>query len=146
MKEQIESQITINAPAEAVWKVLSNFNSYPSWSPTISEFFGTPIVGQRTKVLLKQPGGTSMKMNPVFLKIDVNEELRWKDRLLMNGIFDGEHYFILQRISDNQTRLIQGELFSGILVPLFKKMIHGNTKNGFDLFNEAIKERVESRL
>ena len=146
MKEQIESQITINAPVEDVWKVLSNFNSYPDWSPTISEFFGSPKVGQRTKVLLTQPGGTSMKMNPVFLKIDVNEELRWKGRLFMNGIFDGEHYFILQRVSDNQTRLIQGEIFSGILVPLLKKMIHGNTKDGFELFNKAIKKRVESSL
>ena len=146
MKEQIESQIIINAPAEAVWAVLSDFQAYPEWSPSIAEFYGTPQVGKRTQVLLTQPGGTSMKMNPIFLKIDVNQELRWKGKLLINGIFDGEHYFILNMISNNQTQLIQGEIFTGILVPLFKKMIHGNTKKGFELFNAAIKERVESRL
>lgn len=146
MKELIESQIIINAPAAAVWKVLVDFNAYPMWSPTIKEFYGNPTVGERTKVLLSQPGETSMKMNPVFLKIDANKELRWKGRLLMNGIFDGEHYFILKPISDNETILIQGEMFSGILVPFFKKMIHGNTKKGFEIFNEALKDRVESRL
>lgn len=146
MKEQIESQIIINAPAAAVWKVLVDFNAYPMWSPTIKEFYGNPTVGERTKVLLSQPGETSMKMNPVFLRIDANKELRWKGRLLMNGIFDGEHYFILKPISDNETILIQGEMFSGILVPFFKKMIHGNTKKGFEIFNAALKERVESRL
>ena len=146
MKEQIESQIIINAPAAAVWKVLVDFKAYPMWSPTIKEFYGNPTVGERTKVLLSQPGGTSMKMNPVFLRIDANKELRWKGRLLMNGIFDGEHYFILKPISDNETILIQGEMFSGILVPFFKKMIHGNTKKGFEIFNEALKDRVESRL
>lgn len=146
MKELIESQIIINAPAAAVWKVLVDFNAYPMWSPTIKEFYGNPTVGERTKVLLSQPGETSMKMNPVFLKIDSNKELRWKGRLLMNGIFDGEHYFILKPISDNETILIQGEMFSGILVPFFKKMIHGNTKKGFEIFNAALKDRLESRL
>jgi hypothetical protein len=64
----------------------------------------------------------------------------------MNGIFDGDHYFILKPISDSETILIQGEMFSGILVPFFKKMIHGNTKKGFEIFNEALKDKVESRL
>jgi len=146
MKEQIESQITINASVEATWAILSDFKAYPNWSPTIAEFSDIPKVGKRTKVLLSQPGGTSIKMNPIFLKIDPNKELRWKGRLFMNGIFDGEHYFILKPISENKTVLIQGELFSGILIPFLKKMIHGNTKKGFDLFNEAIKDRVESRL
>src|SRR5690606_27645194 len=146
MKEQIESQIIINAPAEAVWAVLSDFQAYPEWSPSIAEFYGTPQVGKRTQVLLTQPGGTSMKMNPVFLKIDANQELRWKGKLLINGIFDGEHYFILKRVSSQQTQLIQGEIFMGILVPFFKKMSHGNTKRGFQLFNAAIKKRVASRL
>ena len=146
MKEQIESQIIINAPVASVWNVLSDFKAYPSWSPTIREFFGTPKVGQRTQVHLSQPGGTSMKMNPIFLKIDANRELRWKGRLWINGVFDGEHYFLLNPVSEHQTRLIQGEFFSGILVSVFKKMIHGNTKKGFDAFNDAIKRRVESGL
>lgn len=146
MKEQIETQIIIDAHIEAVWAVLSDFKAYPEWSPTIAEFFGNPEVGKRTKVLLGQPGGTSMKMNPVFLKIEPNKELRWRGSLMINGIFDGEHYFILQNAGNNKTLLTQGEMFSGILVPFLKKMIQGNTKKGFELFNAAIKERVEARL
>lgn len=146
MNEQIETHIRIDAPIEAVWAVLTDFQAYPTWSPTIAEFFGTPKVGQRTKVLLTQPGGTSITMNPIFLQIDANRELRWKGRLLLNGIFDGEHYFQLESLSNGQTELIQGEKFSGLLVPFMKKMIHGNTKLGFEAFNRAIKERVESSL
>lgn len=145
MKEILETQVMINAPAAAVWDVLSNFKAYPEWSPSVREFEGTPIVGKRTKVLLQQPGGTSIKMNPIFLKIEKDKELRWKGRLGIRGIFDGEHYFILEEISAEQTRLIQGEIFSGILVPFLKKMIHGNTLAGFEAFNAAIKNRVEEQ-
>lgn len=146
MKEQIEVQITINAPVEVIWKVLSDFKSYPQWSPTIAEFYGEPQVGKRTKVLLIQPGSTGIKMNPIFLKIAENKELRWKGSLFVKGLFDGEHYFLIKRISQNQSQIIQGECFSGLLIPFLKKMIHGNTKKGFELFNKALKERVESGL
>jgi hypothetical protein len=33
--------------------------------------------------------------------------------------------------------------FSGILVPLFSKMINTNTRKGFELMNEKIKEVAE---
>ena len=84
-------------------------------------------------------------MNPVFLKIEKDKELRWKGKLGISGIFDGEHYFVLQVISVEQTKLIQGEIFSGILVPFLKKMIHGNTLAGFEAFNAALKQRVEEQ-
>ena len=143
MKEILETQVIINAPAAAVWNVLSDFSAYPQWSPSVRQFEGTPVVGKRTKFLLQQPGGTSIKMNPVFLKIEKDKELRWKGKLGISGIFDGEHYFVLQVISAEQTKLIQGEIFSGMLVPFLKKMIHGNTLAGFEAFNAALKQRVE---
>ncbi|WP_164108876.1 MULTISPECIES: SRPBCC domain-containing protein [Sphingobacterium] len=143
MKRKLETTILINAPITAVWLVLSDFAKYPSWSPTVQYFEGKPKVGERTKVLLKQPNGMQIKMNPIFLSIDQDRELRWKGRLWMNGIFDGEHYFLLKSLPNGQTKLIQGELFSGILIPFLKKMIDGETKNGFTLFNQALKDRVE---
>ena len=146
MKAQIETQIIINSSKEEVWKVLTDFKSYPDWSPTIKEFEGIPQTGKRTKVLLSQPGGTSIKMNPIFLQINKPKELRWKGKLGINGIFDGEHYFILKEISENKVLFIQGEKFSGILVPFLRKMIEGNTSAGFTQFNDAIKKRVEEKL
>ncbi|MFD2553325.1 SRPBCC domain-containing protein [Sphingobacterium tabacisoli] len=145
MKRKIETTILIDAPIAAVWSVLIDFTSYPVWSPTIQNFDGIPKVGQRTKVLLQQPGGMRITMNPVFLKLETNREIRWKGRLWIDGIFDGEHYFIVEPVANGQTRLIQGELFSGILIPFLKKMIDVDTKNGFVLFNAALKAEVEGR-
>lgn len=144
MKTAIETTINIQAPISLVWNILTDFQKYPTWSPTIKEFKGIPKKGSRTKVVLSQSGGSSITMNPIFLAINSNRELRWKGSLLMNGIFDGEHYFLLRETKDGTTELVQGEIFSGILVPFLQKMIHGNTKTGFELFNQAIKERAEA--
>jgi hypothetical protein len=138
----IETSILIDATAEEVWQVLSGFKAYSQWSPTIRQFEKEPVVGKRCKVLLEQPNGFKIKMNPKFLSIERNRELRWKGNLFFPGIFDGEHYFKLEQVGDAQVRFVQGELFSGLLVPFLGKLLI-ETKHGFDLFNIAIKARLE---
>ena len=53
-----------------------------------------------------------MVFTPEVIEAKVNEELRWVGRLAIPGIFDGEHYFILET-HEGQTRFIHGEKFSG---------------------------------
>ncbi|MHC8948139.1 SRPBCC family protein [Sphingobacterium hungaricum] len=143
MKKSIENEISIEAPIEKVWAIFSDFHSYPEWSPTLKHFSGYPQVGKSVKIKLEQPDGPGMAMKPKILKLDEFQELRWKGELIFPGLFDGEHYFKFEAIDEKTTKFIQGENFSGLLVPLFKKMIDGATTNGFILFNQALKKRVE---
>jgi len=62
--------------------------------------------------------------------------------LLVPGIFDGEHYFELTETSAG-VRLAQGELFTGLLVPLLSSMLAGTAK-GFAAMNQALKARAEA--
>lgn len=142
MMKKIETNITIQATVEQVWQVLTSFNAYPLWSPTIKSFEREPVQGKRCVVLLEQPNGFKIKMNPRFLRIDPNRELRWKGELFIPGIFDGEHYFILDQVEPNLVRFTQGELFSGLMIPFCGKLL-STTRQGFDLFNVALKQRVE---
>lgn len=140
--KNIETSILIDATVEDVWRVLSEFEAYSLWSPTIKQFDRQPVVGKRCKVLLEQSNGFKIKMNPKFLVIERNRELRWKGDLFIPGIFDGEHYFKLEQVAAGRIRFVQGELFSGLLVPFLGKLLI-ETRHGFDLFNKAIKTRVE---
>ena len=60
----------------------------------------------------------------------------------MPGIFDGEHYFRIESQPDGSVRFVQGERFTGVLVPLFGGIIN-NAVRGFQEMNAALKERVE---
>ena len=62
----------------------------------------------------------------------------------MRGIFDGEHYFIIQSSGSNQTTFIQGENFTGLFSGVLFHMIGENTEKGFQLMNQALKARVEA--
>ena len=83
-----------------------------------------------------------MRFAPKILVLEPGRELRWLGRLLMPGLFDGEHYFILDNIDGQRTRLTHGETFSGILVGLFGGGLEA-TKAGFIAMNHALKQRAE---
>lgn len=139
---KIETEIIINTPPQKVWEVLTNFENHPKWNPFIRAIVGEKAVGKKITVMLQPPDGNGMTFKPTILKFEPNREFRWKGSLGMKGIFDGEHYFILEPIGENQTKFIHGENFSGILVMFVGKMLD-KTKDGFVLMNEAIKKECE---
>ena len=135
----IETQIQINATAERVWNVFADFEKYPEWNPFVKSLTGEVAAGRQITVVLPE-----MTFKPIVLRFEKNKELRWLGKLFFKGLFDGEHYFILQQNEDNFTTFIHGEHFSGLLVGLFKNKLKTDTKAGFEEMNEALKLRVES--
>lgn len=142
MKE-VTTEITINANTEKIWKIFSDFTNYSSWNPFIRSVSGNVKSGQKIAVVLHQPGMNPMTIKPEVLTFKPERELRWIGHLFFKGIFDGEHSFELIQNEDGTTTFTQKEIFRGILVPLFKKMLDTNTRTGFELMNEKLKEYAE---
>ena len=140
--KNIQTEILINSDIAKVWDVLMNFDSYPKWNPFITSISGEPKLGSRLTVSINPPGGNGMTFKPNILTLESNKEFRWKGKLGINGIFDGEHYFILESVDKDLTKFIHGEKFSGLLVPLVGKMLD-KTQKGFQLMNESIKKECE---
>jgi len=69
--------------------------------------------------------------------------LRWVGKLVVKGLFDGEHFFVLEKVNDEVTHFIHGELFSGLLTTFTGKMID-DTKFGFEKMNDALKAACEN--
>jgi hypothetical protein len=143
MKE-LHSEVEINAPAERVWQLLTDFTSYPRWNPFIRSISGEPTTGERLEVRIEPPDGRGMTFKPTVLNAEPNRELRWLGHLLVPGLFDGEHSLAIQPLEENRVRFIQSETFRGLLVPLFSRSLDNNTRRGFEEMNRALKERAEA--
>jgi len=144
MKE-IRTICEIQATAAEVWRVLMDFESYPDWNPFVRSIEGATTPGSKLKVRLQQPGSKAMQFRPRVMVLEPEVEFRWLGHLLVPGLFDGEHYFRIEKSDGDGVRFVQGERFRGLLVPLFSKMIDERTAAGFEAANRALKERVESR-
>lgn len=140
---RIETSVDIAASPVAVWNVLSDFAAYPQWNPFIVRLDGEAKVGARLNVTVRPPGGKPMSFRPTVLAAEPGRELRWRGKVLMPGIFDGEHSFRLEATASG-CRFRHDETFSGILVALFGAMLD-NTAHGFAEMNKALKRRAERR-
>ena len=140
----IKTEVVIDSSADKVWNELMAHGDYSEWNSFIKCITGSSLEGENLSVTIQNPGNDPLDFRPVVLVNKTNQEFRWVGKLLIKGVFDGEHYFILEQMNDNQTRFILGENFTGILSGLLLNMIARDTKHGFILMNEALKNLVES--
>ncbi|WP_418187348.1 SRPBCC family protein [Aliarcobacter lanthieri] len=143
-KNEIETSIKISSTPNKIWQELTNFDEYKNWNPSIINISGELKENKTIKIVVKMNEKT-MNFKPKILKCEENKELRWLGKIFLGGIFDGEHYFLIKDNSDGTTTFIQGEKFSGVLIPFFGKIIL-NTKKGFEAMNEELKKRVEKTI
>ena len=143
-ERRIETSVEIEALPKKVWSILTDFAEMATWNPFIRSISGALAPGSRLAVHIAPPGKSGMRFKPTILAVNSERELRWLGRLLLPGIFDGEHYFLLEPIGSDKTRLTQGEKFSGILVGAFGGILSA-TEDGFDAMNVALKQRAETR-
>lgn len=143
MATTIHSEITIDAPPARVWSVLTDFNSYPEWSPFVREIEGELRPGARLTVRLAPSGGEGMVFKPVVTEVRESAVLEWLGHLLVAGIFDGRHRFTLTALKDGTTAFTQSETFGGILIPFMSSLLK-DTERAFAAFNEALKARTEA--
>ncbi len=139
---RIRHEVEIGAPAARVWTVLTEFGSYPDWNPFIRSISGEARAGSRLEVRIQPPGGRGMTFRPTVRAVQPGRELRWLGRLLVPGLFDGEHALRIEPLDEGRVRFVQEESFAGLLVPLLGGALR-RTEEGFVQMNEALKRRVE---
>jgi hypothetical protein len=144
MAKEISTSITINASPEKVWQILTRFENYPAWNPFIKKIEGSLQPGATLTVRMQANGQRPITFKPRILSCMPGKELRWQGRLLFNGLFDGLHHFVVTDNGDGTVTFTQGERFTGILVPLFHKMITVDTKNAFAEMNAQLKKLAEA--
>jgi hypothetical protein len=137
---ELRAETEINASPAQVWKVLTDFPAYPEWNPFIVSAAGEARVGARLTNKLSNDGGV-MTFKPKVLAASPGRELRWIGRFGMPGIVDGEHYFLLEELAGGRTRLVQGETFTGVLVPFAGGSL--KVEDEFRAMNAALKARAE---
>ena len=142
--KSIDTSILIHSTPEIVWSVLMDFNSYPEWNPFIISIEGDTKEGATLKNTIRVNNKSAQVFKPTILELKPKREFQWLGHLFVRGLFDGEHYFLIEQVDKKSVRLRHGEKFSGLLASALMKIIGKNTKNGFEAMNEALKKRAEA--
>ena len=139
--QPLHAAADIDAPAEQVWRVVTDFPRYPEWNPFIVRASGDQRVGGRLELTITAPDVRAVTFRPRVLDIEPGHLIRWKGRLLIPGLFDGRHSLTVEPLVDRRSRFTTHEEVTGILVPLLGKVIRAS-QQGFELMAEALGRRV----
>jgi hypothetical protein len=143
-RREIHAETFIEAPPAQVWRVLTDFASYADWNPFFREAAGELREGAAVRVRVDLPGQGHRVFLPRIVEVTPERELTWIGRLVLPGLFDGEHSFFVEPVEGGRrTLLVQHENFSGLLLPLFTPEMEAATRRGFEAMNAALKCEAE---
>jgi hypothetical protein len=144
MARTIQSAVEIDAPAERVWKLLTDFGSFPTWNPFIREAQGTLEPGAKLRIRLRVLGKRSLTFRPRVTRVEPNRELTWLARTGPPGVLDVERRFLIEPTGNGRVRFEQSEVCTGLLAPALRPIgMEASILDGYRAFERAIKDRAE---
>jgi len=141
--KSLHAAVDVDAPAERVWQVVSDFGRYSDWNPFIVRAAGEPRVGERLDITIAAPGMKPVSFRPRVLDVEPGRLVRWKGEFKLPGLFDGRHALIVDPLDGGRSRFTTHEDVTGILLPFVGRVMTAS-QQGFDLMARAVKERAEA--
>lgn len=137
----LETEIAVDADADAVWDVLTAVESYDAWNPLIPTIEGSVEPDGQVRLRLDPPGSRSLTLRARINVVEPGGRLLWIGRFFVPNLYDMRHEFIIEP-AETGVRFLQRGTFAGILVPfVFER---DAMKQGFEEMNEALRGRVET--
>ena len=129
------TSLAIDAPVKKVWGIITDLDSYEECNP----------INLKPRGDLRPGGAFDFKIKlgaieaPIAASIERADgtELRWEGprNALQKPLATGNHFFRLEAIDDDRTRLVHGEKFSGPLFTLPWRFLGPQLENGYALLN-----------
>lgn len=139
---RIYNETEIAAPVERVWKLLSEFESYPEWNPFIIEAKGKLRSGGDLALRVRLPGHDPMKLHCRIIALWEPYELKWVGSVTAGSLLRLEHGHELQPLGPDRTKYVQWEEFTGPLVSFVRGQLDA-VEAGHKLMNAALKRVAE---
>jgi hypothetical protein len=135
----------ISASADTVWDVLTDFEHYPEWNPSLPSISGELRPGSTVSLTLGMPGRPSPKVKARLGDVEPGRRLTWHGNVGADWLFAGTREFLIDAQPDGTVRLTHVEDVRGVLFPLFRAVMGGAIQRHHDALNVALTERAEGR-
>jgi hypothetical protein len=143
--QEIYTECEINVPASKVYSVISDFENYYKWTNEIT-ISGDTQPGGKMNVNVKtaKDGNGWFKLSSKMKKAD-DRIIAFDNVLFAPFFFHGRHRFEIIPLSEQKTKFINTEMFSGFAVPFIrKKNLLQNTRRFKENVNLALKKTAEA--
>jgi len=141
---EVTATTDVAASAGAVWRVLTELESYRDWNPFIRRASGSLEVGGTVHVRVRPSIPIPLAFSATVVSRDEGRELHWFG--CVGGaawLASGEHWFRVEPIDDHHTRFVQVERFDGLLPRAARGLLERQARHGFEAMNRELAARAE---
>ncbi len=140
----INTRVTIAAPAGAVWRVLNDFSRYPEWNPHLRAMDGRPRPYSRTRFVEIFPDGGEALRRIHMKSMKRDYEFIWEaDIAPLPGLLSGKRKLIMTPDPQGGTNLRHEIEFRGLLSGPLMRGLFADYAQSMAAMNAALRERVE---
>lgn len=136
---EISTEITLEAPVERIWELLSDCSLYPNWNPVIKQASGRLVEGESLSIVVALIESAPFKVSPKVLTVEPDKSFCWQQTVYFAGVFNWKYCAGLEVITDEKLKFMQRFTFGGIIGPLFALAMKSHVASGLARMNEALR-------
>ncbi len=139
----IRTETVVDAPAEAVWDVLTDFPRYPEWNPFLVRV-ETRLVPGAPVAMTVRLGRRDVPLDARMLAVLPGQEFRWAGPIARwkGVVFRGEHFFGVAPEGPGSCRFLHGEDFGGLSLALLDGWMRRTLLPAYEAMNQALARRA----
>lgn len=137
--------VLINAPAETVWAVLTDFGSYPDWNPFTVRAESSLEIGEPVDLYIPR-GKSLMKQSFVLEVLDPPREIAWRlPKMLHKAVFNAYRTQKVMPVDAERCTYQTSDTFDGWIAGKLYSSQGDWVRKNFNKLAAALKERSEAR-
>ena len=140
---EINHEIDIDAPASAVWAVITDFDSYPQWNPFVVSAQSSLKPGEPIDMKVKLLGPVQRQVE-IILNVDEGKGFSYCMKPFPFGALSSERSHRIVDLGDGRCHYSSHFHLQGWMMPLVRGLMKSALLRGFNNMSEAIKQRAES--
>lgn len=131
--------VTLDAPAERIWELLTDFSVYPQWNTLFTKASVAKPEDGTFELQVQLPGMGPFMIKPTILALQPEQRLCWVSQFLHQKVFCWSYSYELDRMRSGRIRVAQTSEFSGLLESIFHLSLETPLKSGMEQLNQALK-------
>lgn len=134
--------VTIEAPVETVWRVLTDFDRYGEWNPFTPSVKAKLEIGAQVDMRVRM-GPYRLPQTEIICAIEPPTFLAWRTVIGASWLLSAVRSQRLDDLGDETCRYTTSDEFRGLLMPLVILCTGGFVRRGFNAVARALKRRAE---
>ncbi len=143
LRADVGAEVEIDAPAERVWSILTDFDRYPEWNPFTVSVETRLRPGDPVVMDVRLPGKRPSIRTEWVNRVEPGRRFWWGMNMLHRSLLTANRLQEVVPLDAGRCRYRTVDEMSGWLTPIVTRFYGESMRRGFESVAHALKARAE---